>query len=161
MYASKINALTFIDASGESAVAPILHIVTGEDTLRLLRLSDFDADSDAARIRFSAATGGRLVYFANVVGSGTAIDVQLPASFSAADFAAGRLGFIPALNGDGAAYGSISFALAGQSGTVSEPETLGIDVSAVNDEPVKDYVSEFAQPRVPLDAVTDISFYWN
>ncbi|HEY0324658.1 MAG TPA: hypothetical protein VGC46_01605, partial [Allosphingosinicella sp.] len=71
--------------------------------------------------------------------------VGLPMSFTAAQITGGFVTFVPSLNLNGAGAGSITFAVTDDDGaTDGTPNTLTVDVSAVNDSPVLSTTSPVA-----------------
>ncbi|HEX2763966.1 MAG TPA: Calx-beta domain-containing protein [Allosphingosinicella sp.] len=112
-----------------------------EDTFRVLSASDFgftDPDGTFASVTISAVSGGSIYYDADgSAGAGTPVAVTLPRTYSAQDLADGKVSFRAAENANGAALGTISFAVTDDDGaTDATPNTLTVDVTAVNDAPV-------------------------
>jgi len=113
---------------------------------RLLSVGDFgygDVDGDAfIAVRIDSVTGGAIYYDADGAGGAAPVLATLPATYSTADIAAGKLSFVPTLNLNGLAAGSIVFAVQDDGGTANggqntdqSPNTLTIDIAAVNDTP--------------------------
>ena len=109
--------------------------VTLEDTPVTLATADFAfTDPDAAqalanvRIDTLPANGALLL---------NTVAVMTGQVISAADIAAGRLVFAPALNGNGAPYASFTFSVQDTAGAFdAAPNTLTLSVTPVNDAPV-------------------------
>ncbi len=117
-----------------------------EDVARVLAAGDFgfsDIDGNSlAGVRIDSVTGGAIYYDADGAGGAAPVLATLPATYSAADIAAGKLSFLSTLNLNGAAAGSIVFAVQDDGGTSSggvdidqSPNTLTIDIAAANDAP--------------------------
>jgi Domain of unknown function (DUF4347)/Cadherin domain/Right handed beta helix region/Periplasmic copper-binding protein (NosD) len=108
-----------------------------EDTALVFALADFSfADPDAADslsvVRVTSLPSSGVLRLNGVaVSSGQLID--------AADIAAGLLSYLPPANGQGAALASFGFALRDQGALEAAPQTLTIDVTAVNDAPLLSY----------------------
>jgi hypothetical protein len=108
---------------------------TAEDTAVTLGTADFSfSDPDAlqslANVRVdSVPASGTLSINGVAVTPGQVI--------SAADIAAGRLVFTPALNGNGAPYASFTFSVQDTAGSFdSVPNSVTINVTPVNDAPL-------------------------
>ncbi|PSJ38893.1 beta strand repeat-containing protein [Allosphingosinicella deserti] len=114
-------------------------IVINEDAARTLSAADFgfsDVDGSFASVTIGSVSGGRIFFDADGVGPALATDVMLPRVFTAAELAGGWVSFVPTSNANGAGLGSISFAVTDDDGgSDASPNTLTIDVTAVNDAP--------------------------
>ena len=120
--------------------------VTLEDTPVTLATADFaftdpDAAQGLANVRIDTLpASGSLLLNAVAVTTGQVI--------SAADIAAGRLVFAPALNGNGAPYASFTFSVQDSAGAFdSAPNSVTLNVTPVNDAPlaVNDTVASTAE----------------
>ncbi|MDT4801590.1 repeat domain protein [compost metagenome] len=112
-----------------------------EDGSRVLNTADFgfnDSDGDSlVAVKLTTLPGaGSLV----LAGSGPLLT---GASVSATDIALGKLSFVPAANGNGNGYASFSFQVQDNGGTADggvdldqSPNTIGFNVTAVNDAPI-------------------------
>jgi hypothetical protein len=123
------------EPSGTSATITAL-----EDTHRVLAAADFgfsDVDGTLASIAISAVTGGKIFFDADGSGSASApVEAMLPQTYTAADFAAGRVSFMAAPDAFGAATGTLTFAVTDNGGaTDASSNVLTVDVTAVNDAP--------------------------
>ncbi|MES2531475.1 MAG: tandem-95 repeat protein, partial [Pseudomonadota bacterium] len=106
-----------------------------EDTPVVLTTAAFDfVDADngqtLANVRIDTLPGrGTLLLNGVAVAQGQVV--------SAADIAAGRLSFVPAADGNGTGYTSFTFSVQDSDGAFdSTPNTVTIDIAAVNDAPV-------------------------
>ncbi len=113
-----------------------------EDVFRLIEAADLgfnDADGTLASVTISAVTGGGLYFDADgTAGAGVPVLVTtFPATYTAQDLADGKVSFRADPNANGAAIGTITFAVTDDDGaTDSTSNTLTVDVTAVNDTPV-------------------------
>ena len=124
-------------------------VIMNEDSVFTFTAAHFgfsDVDGDGfAGVRFGAApVGGTLFYDAD--GSGAAAPVAVTTfpttTYTAADFAAGRLTFVPNTNLNGGAAASIGFTVVDNGGTTGagqnadlSPNTLRFNITPVNDAP--------------------------
>jgi hypothetical protein len=116
-----------------------------EDATRILHASDFgytDPDGDPmASVTISSVSGGTLYYDSDGAGGNPPVAVSsYPATFTTADLAGNKVSFVPTADLNGTGVGSIVFAVTDNSGqandTDTSPNTLTIDLTAVNDAPV-------------------------
>ena len=110
-------------------------LTTAEDTPLTLTVGNFtftdaDAGQTLVNVRIdSAPTNGTLRLDGATVAAGQVISV--------ADLAAGKVSFAPALNGNGVNYASFNFSVQDSGGAFDTvPNTITVDVTAVNDAPV-------------------------
>jgi hypothetical protein len=123
-----------------------------EDATYTFTTADFatgfsDAENNAfAGIKVTALAGaGTLMYDADGAGGAAAAVVAPNAVISAADIAAGKLTFVPGVNGYGAPYTTFEFAVKDDGGVANgglefdqSASTFTFNVTSVNDAPVLD-----------------------
>jgi len=119
-------------------------ITATEDIARALTRADFgfsDVDGSFAAVRIVTPPGaGKLTL--------DGIDVTANQLISVADLDAGKLSFVGALNAAGAAYAQLAFQTQDNDGALDPtPNTLTIDISAVNDAPT---AASFANIHAPI-----------
>ena len=133
---STVNVTAVNDApSGTSAAVAVT-----EDTPQALTAANFGfSDPDAADVLGAVridtlATAGALQY--DTTGSGNWVAVTAGQVVSAADIGANRLRFSPAADANGAGYATFTFSV--RDGTTFDPtpNTITVNVAAVNDAPV-------------------------
>ncbi len=124
-------------------------VTTNEDTDYVFGTGDFgftdpiDGDSLAAVVISTVTSNGTLYLDTNGDGN---IDggeaVSATNAIAVADIAAGRLKFKPAANANGTGYDSFTFQVRDDGGTANggvdtdqSPNTMAIDVTAINDDP--------------------------
>ncbi len=113
-----------------------------EDTFRLIQASDLgfsDVDGTLASVTISSVTGGGIYFDADgTAGAGAPILVStFPATYTAQDLADGKVSFRAGPNANGSGLGSITFTVTDDDGASDpSPNTLTVDVTAVNDSPV-------------------------
>jgi hypothetical protein len=106
-----------------------------------------DSDGTFASVTISAVTGGGIYFDADGAGAGVPVLETLPKTYTAQDLADGKVSFKAAQDANGAGLGTITFAVTDDDGnTDSSPNTLTVDVAAVNDSPDIDGVGQ------PVDA---------
>ncbi|QAY77379.1 S-layer family protein [Sphingosinicella sp. BN140058] len=114
-------------------------IVINEDAARTLGAADFgfsDVDGSFASVTIGSVSGGKIFFDADGAGPALATEVTLPRVFTSADLAGGWVSFVATANANGSGLGSISFAVTdNEGGSDASPNTLTIDVTAVNDAP--------------------------
>ena len=109
-------------------------VTTAEDTAYVLKTTDFgfgdpDAAASLAAVRITGLPGAGTLTLNNVA-------VTLNQDIAVAQIAAGLLVFTPAANANGASYAQIGFAVSDGALLDPTPDTLTINVTAVNDAPV-------------------------
>ena len=109
-------------------------VTTAEDTAYVLKTTDFgfgdpDAGASLAAVRITGLPGAGTLTLNNVA-------VTLNQDIAVAQIAAGLLVFTPAANANGASYAQIGFAVSDGALLDPTPNTLTINVTAVNDAPV-------------------------
>ncbi|MFK0271955.1 calcium-binding protein, partial [Pseudomonas asiatica] len=111
---------------------------TLEDTPLLLQASDFGTYSDAQNIPLAAVKITSLPALGSLqYHNGSAwVAVLEDQVISKAELDAGRLQFVPALNGNGSGYAAIGFKVSDGTDFAVNANTLSIDVTPVNDAPV-------------------------
>ena len=139
---------TTITAVNDAPTGTNTTIGTNEDTAYALTVSDFgfgdagDSPADQlAAVKISTLPQAGVLRY-----NGTAItqaQVTGDCEVSAADIGAGKLVFAPVANANGANYGSFTFQVRDNGGTVNggidldqSPNTITIDVAAMNDAPL-------------------------
>ncbi|GAA4443745.1 VCBS domain-containing protein [Novipirellula rosea] len=140
-----------IEGANDAPEAADLTKTINEDTPLTLAAADFgftDVDSSdsmiAVRIDVLPAAGTL-----NLTGSGPVTAAQV---ITIADINAGKLVFTPAANDNGAGYASIAFSVADASNTFDgSPNTITIDVTAVNDAPELDNSETFTLTGITED----------
>ena len=115
-------------------------VTTNEDTAHVFSASDFgytDADDDDALVSVKITTledAGALQY-----NNGSAwVDVTLNQVITATDIAANKLRFNPATNENGSSYTTFNFTVNDGDADSATPNTITVNVTAVNDVPVAD-----------------------
>ena len=115
-------------------------VTTNEDTAYVFSTSDFgytDADDDDALVSIKITTledAGALQYY-----NGSAwVDVTLNQVITATDIAANKLRFNPAADENGSSYTTFNFTVNDGDADSATPNTITINVTAVNDDPVAD-----------------------
>jgi hypothetical protein len=109
--------------------------VTAEDTPVTLGTADFafsdpDAGQSLANVRIDSLPAAGVLSLNGVA-------VTAGQVLSAADIAAGLLGFAPALNGNGVAYASFTFSVQDSAGAFgAAPNSVTFDVAPLNDAPL-------------------------
>ncbi|WP_442510878.1 VCBS domain-containing protein [Novipirellula sp. SH528] len=144
-----------IEGANDAPEAADLTKTIDEDTPLTLAAADFgftDVDSSesisAVRIDVLPAAGTL-----NLTGSGPVTAGQV---ITIADINAGKLIFIPAANDNGAGYASIAFSVADASNTFDgSPNTITIDVTAVNDAPELDNSETFTLTDITEDQTSN------
>jgi hypothetical protein len=116
-------------------------ITAAEDSFRLLAEGDFgtvDPDGTFASVTISAASGGGIYWDADgSAGAGGFVLETLPKTYSKQDLIDGKVAFKANADLNGSGVGSITFAVTDDDGaTDGSPNTLTVDVTAVNDSPV-------------------------
>ncbi|MGA9581482.1 MAG: Ig-like domain-containing protein [Allosphingosinicella sp.] len=116
-------------------------ITATEDSFRLLAEADFgtvDLDGTFAGVTISAVSGGAIYWDADgSAGIGGFVLETLPKTYSAQDLIDGKVAFRADSNLNGTGVATITFAVTDDDGaTDASPNTLTVDVSAVNDTPV-------------------------
>ncbi|HEY0044795.1 MAG TPA: tandem-95 repeat protein [Allosphingosinicella sp.] len=137
-------AVTTISVADDNADAPSgtnATITAAEDSFRLLTATDFgftDSDGTLASVTITTVSGGSVYYDADGAGIGAREAQTTPVTFTAQDLADGKVSFMANPNANGLATGSIAFAVTDDDGnTDATPNTLTVDVTAVNDLPTK------------------------
>ena len=115
-------------------------VTTNEDTAYVFSASDFgytDADDDDALVSIKITTledAGALQYY-----NGSAwVDVTLNQVITATDIAANKLRFNPAADENGSSYTTFNFTVNDGDSDSATPNTITVNVTAVNDAPVAD-----------------------
>ncbi|HYI40640.1 MAG TPA: Ig-like domain-containing protein, partial [Allosphingosinicella sp.] len=137
-------AVSTISVSDDNADAPSganATITAVEDTFRLIEAADLgfsDSDGTLASVTISAVTGGGIYFDADgTAGAGAPVLVVLPQTYTAQDLADGKVSFRAAPDVNGAGVGEITFSVTDDDGnTDASPNTLTVDVTAVNDSPI-------------------------
>ena len=138
-----------VQANNDAPSGTSQTLALNEDQVRTLSASDFgfsDVDGDAfAGVRFGAApTGGNLFFDADGAGGNAplAITTFPTVTYTAADFTAGRVTFVPTANLNGTGAATITFSVVDDGGTVGagqnadlSPNTLTFNIAEVNDAP--------------------------
>ncbi|KQN59132.1 hypothetical protein ASF02_19915 [Pseudomonas sp. Leaf58] len=111
---------------------------TDEDTPLVLQASDFGNYSDPQNTPMAAVKITSLPALGSLqYNNGSAwVAVVQDQVISMADLDAGKLQFVPALNGNGNGYASIGFKVSDGTDFAVNASTLSIDVAAVNDAPI-------------------------
>ena len=113
---------------------------TNEDTAYVFSASDFgytDADDDDALVSIKITTledAGALQYY----NGSDWVDVTLNQVITATDIAANKLRFNPAADENGSSYTTFNFTVNDGDSDSSTPNTITVNVTAVNDAPVAD-----------------------
>jgi hypothetical protein len=121
-------------------------VTTNEDAPYVFATSDFGFSDPVDATSASGANSLQAVKITTLPAVGTLFDngvAVTPGQFvSAADIAAGLLTFVPAANANGAGYASFTFQVQDNGGTAAggvdldqSPNTISINVNAVNDAP--------------------------
>jgi VCBS repeat-containing protein len=123
-------------------------LTTQEDTALTLTAANFgftdvDGNAFAGVVITTLPTSGTLRYDADgPAGAGAPVAVTAGQFITAADIAANKLAYTPAANANGSGVASFTFQVRDNGGTASggqdtdqSPNTLTIDVTAVNDSP--------------------------
>ena len=136
-----VSTITVADDNADAPSGTNATITAIEDTFRLIEAADLgftDSDGTFATVTISAVSGGGIYWDADgSAGAGAPVLETLPKTYTAQDLIDGKVSFKAAANANGSGIGTITFAVTDDDGnTDASPNTLTVDVTAVNDSPV-------------------------
>ncbi|MGZ8420168.1 MAG: beta strand repeat-containing protein, partial [Allosphingosinicella sp.] len=132
--------VTIADDNADAPSGTSATITAIEDVFRLIEAADLgfsDVDGTFAGVTISAVSGGGIYFDADgSAGAGVPVLQTLPQTYTAQDLIDGKVSFKAAANANGTGLGTITFAVTDDDGnTDASPNTLTVDVTAVNDSP--------------------------